>query len=279
MNLPLPESVASKIARAAGGDGRIVCLTGAGISAESGIPTFRGQDGFWTKGSVHYRPEDVATWAFFSTAPREQWPWYLWRRSACAQAQPNRAHDALAEFERQRPQRFQLITQNVDGLHRRAGSDPETIYEIHGNLNYMRCAAWCHEALLAVPEALADWRSERTLDESSTKLLTCERCGGWMRPHILWFDECYDEEHYRYESSMTAAATADLLIVIGTMGATTLPQKIAAIAVRYGAAIIDLNVEDNIFGEMALASGRGAIWRRKATESVPAIVEALIAAT
>ncbi|HLU39970.1 MAG TPA: Sir2 family NAD-dependent protein deacetylase, partial [Planctomycetota bacterium] len=102
-------------ARAARAGGRVVVLTGAGISAESGIPTFRGPEGFWRVGSAHYRPERLATFAAFRAMPEAQWGWYLWRRSLCLRAAPNAAHRALVALERAFGERFVLVTQNVDG--------------------------------------------------------------------------------------------------------------------------------------------------------------------
>src|SRR6185312_3235449 len=115
-------------------DAPIVVLTGAGVSAESGIPTFRGKEGYWTVGSREYHPQELATHAAFTRMPWDVWAWYLHRRAVCRRAEPNAAHHALARLP------CDLITQNVDGLHRRAGSRP---YAIHGDIDHMRCADDC----------------------------------------------------------------------------------------------------------------------------------------
>ena len=100
-------------------------LTGAGVSAESGIPTFRGREGYWTVGSTEYHPQEMATLQAFEAMPEEVWRWYLYRLGACREAQPNQAHRAIVRLEERLGDRFCLITQNVDGLHLRAGSSPD----------------------------------------------------------------------------------------------------------------------------------------------------------
>ena len=121
--------------------GRCLFLTGAGISAESGIPTFRGPEGYWRVGSRNYHPQELATRAAFEAMPAAVWGWYLERYRRSAQAQPNVAHHALVQAAQLLGERFLLITQNVDGLHRRAGSPADQTYEIHGNIAYVRCSA------------------------------------------------------------------------------------------------------------------------------------------
>src|SRR5688572_10403206 len=132
--------LADLLARAASDGGRVVVLTGAGISAESGIPTFRGPEGYWRIGSVNWRPEQLATFAAFTAMPQAQWAWYLYRRGVCLAARPNAAHRALVDLERALGERFRLVTQNVDGLHLRAGSSTTRTLQIHGNLHFARCA-------------------------------------------------------------------------------------------------------------------------------------------
>src|SRR5580765_1561727 len=123
--------------------GGVVALTGAGISAESGIPTFRGKEGYWTVGSREYHAQELATQAAFREMPWEVWAWYLYRRTVCRAAAPNAAHHALVELDARLPDRFALITQNVDGLHRRAGSPDARTFPIHGDIDLMRCARDC----------------------------------------------------------------------------------------------------------------------------------------
>ncbi len=259
--------------------GAVVVLTGAGISAESGIPTFRGDDGFWTAGSANYTPEELATWSFFRRDPRASWGWYLYRRARTLQAQPNAAHHALVELERRIGARMVLVTQNVDGLHRRAGSDPEHLYEIHGNLGLMRCAAGCGGGRpRPLPDSIeAPASATEPLSPRSAEMLHCASCGGWMRPHVLWFDECYSEELFRAESAQCAFYAMDLLLVVGTTGATSLPAMAGRIAVRRGVPLIDLNPEAGYFADLARRSAGGMVLAGAATELLPLFVEQFLA--
>ena len=250
----------------------MVVLTGAGISAESGIPTFRGPEGFWTIGSQVYRPEELATWATFSADPELVWPWYLWRRACCQEAEPNTAHHALVELERRLSDRFTLVTQNVDGLHARAGSHPDRCLEIHGNIDRFRCVQGCSPPQ-AVPDLPHVSRSADFHPEWASAL-ECTPCRAWMRPHVLWFDECYNEEHYRFESAAAAASAASLLLVVGTTGTTSLPAHILQIARMRDIPVIDINPHDNPFARAAM-SGSGTWLRMSATEGMDAILQAL----
>lgn len=287
--------------QAAQGDGLVIVLTGAGISAESGIPTFRGPEGYWTVGSRVYMPQDLATRATFDRMPEEVWRWYLYRLGVCWQAEPNPAHHAVADLERALADRFLLITQNVDGLHLRAGNSRARTYEIHGSINFMRCTRECTPGIEPIPGPLRDWwgRLDRSvggtakdaagrspaggggfaaagappLDEGDLAHLHCQRCGAWRRPHVLWFDEYYDEEHYRYDSSVAAAARADLVIVVGTSGATNLPNQVAQIAARRGAAIVLVDPVSSPFADLA---GRTGSWiKGPAGQCLPPLVTRL----
>ena len=170
------------------GGGPIVLLTGAGISAESGIPTFRGPEGYWRVGSTNYQPTQMATATAFASMPDEVWRWYLFRRCVCRAAVPNAAHRALAALDAQLGERFRLVTQNVDGLHLRAGGEPARIFQIHGNLDFCRCVRGCAPAVRPLPEALPhEWPRERALDEAARNAQRCVS-GERLRPHVLWFD-------------------------------------------------------------------------------------------
>jgi NAD-dependent deacetylase len=264
-----------EVRRVAGARGRVVVLTGAGISAESGIPTFRGSDGFWTQGSANYTPEEVATWAFFSRDPRAAWGWYLYRRARTLEARPNAAHAALVTLEERLGERFSLVTQNVDGLHGRAGSGPERLFEIHGNLHFMRCAASCDGGRpRPLPSAVAASASAgESLSARSADALHCVHCGGWMRPHVLWFDECYSEELYRATSAQSTFYEAELLVVIGTTGATSLPAVAGRIALRRGIPLLDLNPDQGYFAELARESPGGMVLSGRAASLLPRFVE------
>lgn len=253
--------------------GPVVFLTGAGISAESGIPTFRGKEGYWTVGSRDYRPEELATLAAFRAMPEEVWSWYLYRRAVCRNAEPNPAHRALVDLEHGFHDRLVVMTQNVDGLHLRAGSSPVLTYQIHGNIDFMRFDDSGDRTPVEIPEAIdLDWDRSRRMSASERELLT--RRGILGRPHVLWFDEHYDEALFRFESSLETAAEASLLIVVGTSGATNLPLQVAGQAVRRNIPFIVLNRdEDTAFAELAERAPRGYFHAGPAGELVPAVVD------
>jgi NAD-dependent deacetylase len=253
--------------------GPVVALTGAGISAESGIPTFRGHDGYWIVGSRNYMPQEMATHAMFEGEPAEVWRWYLYRFGVVGGAAPNAGHLALAELERAMGDRFTLVTQNIDGLHRRAGS--ERVLAIHGDAAWVRCAAGCGAGLAPLPD-LGRRDAATPLSDADRRALTCGRCGAWLRPHVLWFDECYDEPYYRMESALRAAADAELLLVVGTSGATNLPMQIGRLAFSQGAALVDVNPDANPFSQLAERAPNGFAARGPASEWLPAIVRALV---
>lgn len=231
----LAPDVAAALDRARGG--RIVFLTGAGISAESGVPTFRGHEGYWLVGSRNYHPQELARRSAFEELPDAVWAWYLYRRGVCRGASPNAAHRALAELEGRLQNRFVLVTQNVDGLHHRAGNTLLRTLEIHGNVDFMRCAADCArkrvDALIPMPDAIpVAWPKDREVDDAVRALLRCPRCGERTRPHVLWFDEHYDEELFRAQSALSVAREAQLLVVVGTTLQTSLPARTSSRARR-----------------------------------------------
>jgi NAD-dependent deacetylase len=247
---------------------RVTVLTGAGISAESGIPTFRGPEGYWTIGSRNYHPEEMATHAMFSLRPDEVWKWYLYRLSVCSHARPNPGHMALVEMERRLGDRFTLITQNVDSLHLRAGSSPERTLQIHGNVFYMRCVDECAGRIYPLPLQLLPRDKSQDLTAADRSLLSCPDCGGGTRPHVLWFDESYDEHYFRFDSALAVAANTDLLIIAGTSGATTLPNIIAGTVYRKGKTIIDININENPFSDMARSSMGGEFLNQTCSEGL-----------
>lgn len=239
-------------------DKRVVFLTGAGISAESGIPTFRGQEGYWTVGSVNYHPEEMGTNRAFTQMPDEVWCWYLYRRTVCNRAQPNIAHQLLAKLEEKLGQRFLLVTQNVDGLHLRAGNSLERTYQVHGNTNYMRCWHECSTEQYEIPQAIGDFLREDKLQEHHKALLKCPKCDGPARPHVLWFDECYDEDRFRFHSSLKAALECGVLVSVGSSGSTNLPTQMVRGAAAHGAQVIDINTQRGPYA--ALAESCGGMW-------------------
>jgi len=257
----LPRLLRSALAQ----PGSCIVLTGAGISAESGVPTFRGKDGYWVIGSHNYHAQELATRAAFSRLPESVWGWYLHRLRVCRNARPNAAHEAVAALERALGERFLLITQNVDGLHGRAGNGAACTYEIHGNISLMRCSRDC-AGLVPVPEAAL-------AAEASTleRWLSCGECGAWMRPHVLWFDEFYDEPLFRFESSLQAIDRAALLVVVGTTGSTNLPLAIGERAARRRVPMVVINSEPNPFATLVVGRTDSIYLEGRAGEWMPRI--------
>jgi NAD-dependent deacetylase len=191
----------------------------------------------------------------------------------CRRAAPNGGHLALVEMERLLGDRFALITQNVDGLHLRAGNSPERTYHIHGNVFFMRCAAPCTAEVFPLPEGLPGKHRDEPLTETEKQRLRCPACRGWARPHVLWFDETYNETHFKLESSLAAAARTDLLIVVGTAGATNLPNQVAWVVKQRGGAIVDVNIERNVFSDLALSGGAGFFVQAESGTALPEMVD------
>jgi NAD-dependent deacetylase len=255
------------------GSERLTILTGAGISAESGIPTFRGPEGYWSISSKEYQPQQMATYQMFSQRPDEVWKWYLYRVGVCGKARPNPGHDALVEMEKLFKNRFTLITQNVDNLHLRAGNSPEKTFQIHGNVFFMRCANECAMKIYPFPKDLTGRGKKENLTEKDRELLMCPDCGSWTRPHVLWFDEMYNEHYYRYHSALKVAGETDLLLVVGTSGATNLPNQVVWEVKHRDGIIIDINIEENIFSNIALNSRQGFYVRRPSGAVLPHILQ------
>jgi len=267
----LRELVEAALAR----PGLCLFLTGAGVSAESGVPTFRGPDGYWRVGSRNYHAAELATREQFERTPGAVWGWYLHRLRVCRAASPNAAHRAIAELGVALADRFLLITQNVDGLHRRAGSPSQNTYEIHGNISSMRCSRRC-EGLCAIPEALLAAGTDADA-AALERVLACSGCGAWMRPHVLWFDERYDEALFRFESSLAAVERAALACVVGTTGTTNLPAQIGERAAARGVPLLVINPEPNPFSELAEQAGAGLFLRGLAGSWVPEVARAILA--
>ncbi len=201
------------------GKPRIAVLTGAGISAESGIPTFRDQDGLWRQ----FRAEELATPEAFLRNPRLVWEWYDWRRGIIAAREPHAGHFVLARWERIFPN-FILITQNVDGLHRKAGS--KKILELHGNIWQVRCA------------------KEGTITENHVTPLkemppVCPSCGALLRPNVVWFGEMLPQE--TIEKAFASAALCEVMFVIGTSAFVQPAASLPLTAGERGARIVEIN--------------------------------------
>lgn len=259
------------LSEAATQPGGITVLTGAGISAESRIPTFRGPEGYWTVGSKVYQPQEMATNAMFRKNPKAVWQWYLYRLGVCRSAVPNPGHKALVELENALPDRFTLITQNVDNLHLQAGQSPERTFQIHGNIFHVRCFDSCRQKIYSMPPEITGLTRREPLPEEQWRRLQCPDCGALLRPHVLWFDEAYNEAYYRFESSLAAARKTTLLIVVGTSGATNLPNQVVAEVYHHGGIIIDINIEDNPFGRLARNYDRGLAVRQPSGSFLPLV--------
>ena len=219
---------------------RILALTGAGVSAESGIPTFRGPGGLWHE----HRGEDLATPAAFARDPQLVWDWYRWRRSIVARARPNAGHVALARFERRCPTgSWSLVTQNVDGLHTQAGS--RCPVELHGSLWRARCLDCGRER---------DDNAETAGAGSS--LPRCALCGGLERPAVVWFGEALPEAKWNGAVAMCVASTA--LLVVGTSALVYPAAGLIDVALAVDAAVIEINPEETAASERATHVLRGA---------------------
>lgn len=208
---------------------RVVALTGAGISADSGLPTFRGaKNGLWQR----FAPEDLATPEAFAREPDLVWAWYQWRRALVARARPNAGHVALVEIERRAPA-FTLVTQNVDGLHRAAGS--RNVITLHGELMTDRCSGCGNETPCDVDPSFADAPVER-LDPAR-----CVDCAAPLRPAVVWFGERLPAG--ALEAAAEAASAAELLLVVGTSGVVYPAAALAPLAQRSGARVIVINTD------------------------------------
>lgn len=226
----------------------LIIMTGAGISAASGIPTFRGKDGYWVVGSINYKPEKIGTMEMFKKHPYDVWEWYIYRKTLTGKAKPNEGHFAIAELENYFSNRFYLITQNVDGLHKKAGNSEGKTFYIHGTLDYMRCAELCTSELFPFPNIQLNLNEK--LSETEKKLLKCPNCGANTRPNILWFDEFYNELFYKSETTLKLIDESGLLIVVGTSGSTNLPVKIVSNSIKNNIPIIEINIEENYFSRI-----------------------------
>jgi NAD-dependent deacetylase len=268
----IPKSLIDSIKNIYRDGGNFLFLTGAGISAESGIPTFRGQEGYWTVGSQNYHPQDMATHQMWTREPKEMWRWYLYRKTICDRAKPNAGHHAIKQLEDILQGRFALISQNIDGLHRRAGNSEDRMCLIHGNYYYVRCGSDCSKTLYPFPQHIDEKEKDSAITDEEWNLLTCPECGSMLRPNILWFDEYYNEEFYRFETAMHLANNASALFIIGTSGATTGPNRASQYALQNGALIVDLNTDHNVFSELAQKNG-GYFLQGKSGEILPELVK------
>jgi len=200
---------------------RVAALTGAGISAESGVPTFRGADGLWRNHNVM----ELATPTAFARSPELVWEFYNWRRNLITGLAVNPSHKALVDLEARVPH-FTLITQNVDGLHLKAGS--KNLLEIHGNLWKVRCTQ-CHTVRL-------------DMSSNMGPLPKCLECGGLLRPHVVWFGESLDFS--LLNQAIEAARSCQVMLVIGTSAIVQPAASLAVEARETGAVVAEINLEE-----------------------------------
>ncbi|MFW6131128.1 MAG: SIR2 family NAD-dependent protein deacylase [Candidatus Aminicenantaceae bacterium] len=199
---------------------KVVISTGAGISAESGIPTFRGKDGLWKK----YRAEELATPQAFKNDPKLVWEWYEWRRSIIGKKNPNPGHKILAQWEKIFPE-YTLITQNIDGLHQKAGSTK--VLELHGNIWKTRCT-----------------KTDKLFDCFDMPLKeippACPECGAILRPHVVWFGESLPHEnlHQAFQKS----SNCEVIFVVGTSAFVQPAASLPLYAAEEGAKIVEINI-------------------------------------
>jgi NAD-dependent deacetylase len=226
---------------------RVGALTGAGISAESGIPTFRdAQSGLWAR----FRPEELATAEAFRRDPQLVWDWYAWRRGLVAGAAPNAGHLALARLQQQVPH-FTLVTQNVDGLHQRAGSTG--VVELHGNIHRSKC--------FAEDTVVEAWQ------ESGERPPRCPNCGAHLRPDVVWFGEALPPA--ALARAEAAARECELFFSIGTSAAVYPAAQLPVTALRGGATVVEVNKDPTPLTGAATFSLLGA-----AGAILPALLEA-----
>jgi NAD-dependent deacetylase len=257
----LAEAIASRIR----GARRFAVVTGSGVSAASGIPTFRdAQTGFWAR----FRPEDLATPEAFAEHPGRVWAWYQWRRRLVANARPNAGHDALADLETRVPW-MTLITQNVDGLHQRAGS--REVIEFHGNVLRSRCAGMPSHTVSLDGEAdlqgsNEDWSGDQAAPPPPPP--RCEVCGEWLRPDVVWFGEPIPQRALL--ASTTAVLRADVLISAGTSAQVYPAASLARLAREQQACVIEVNLDDT-----PLSAEADYVLRGESSRLLPALVSVL----
>ena len=223
---------------------RVAVLTGAGISQESGLPTFREpQTGLWAR----YKPEDLANADAFANNPTLIWAWYMWRLNMSRTAAPNAGHHAIVSLEAR--VNLTLVTQNVDGLHRRAGS--VGVIELHGNLERARCTA-C--------------RNVQMLEGELQNPPRCTLCGAMLRPDVVWFGE--DLPRLALETAKAAFAACEVALIVGTSGLVQPAAGLARVAKRNRAVVIEINPLETALSSLADHALRGS-----SSELLPALLE------
>lgn len=243
--ISIPEQLLSRL----GSADHIVFFTGAGMSAESGVPTFRGEDGIWKK----LKPEELANFNAFIRNPEIVWEWYKHRKKIMADIVPHKGYEVIARMERTFA-RVTVITQNIDNLHRRAGSTD--VIELHGNIERNYC--------ITCGEPYAD----RKILESPV-VPRCDKCGGLVRPDVVWFGENLPEDEW--DRAVRAAGSADVFFSIGTSAVVYPAASIPQYARRSGAYCVEINLEPT-----PLWSSMNSVIQAKAGEALTALEERII---
>lgn len=227
--------------------GPVTAVTGAGVSAESGVPIFRGEEGLWRD----YRPEELATLGAFQRNPRLVWEWYNWRRELVSECRPNAAHETLARMEKTLRD-FTLITQNVDGFHQAAGS--ENVLEVHGNIWRTRCTA-------------CDYLTEDHRVPLADLPPHCPECGALLRPDVVWFGEPLPRDVL--DTAWAAAAGCRVMLVIGTSAVVHPAASLPTVALKNDAQLVEINP-----AETPLSAHAHEVIRDPAAEALPGWWEA-----
>jgi NAD-dependent protein deacetylase/lipoamidase len=238
---------------------RVLVITGAGVSAESGIPTFRGHGGYWR----NHDPAKLATPEAFARDPKLVWEWYRERRQRIRSAKPNAAHEAIAKLA-QHAEDFLLVTQNVDDLHQRAGVPPQKMVQIHGEIFVTRCSR--------CDFVLRDYAQEQKQKEEQNVLPRCSKCDELMRPGVVWFGEQLPWNELHRVENYLAAGPCDIVIVAGTTATFGYIIDWALRATGSGGEFIEVNPEETPLSQFATR-----LVREPAAIALPRVVELLIA--
>ncbi|TVR23569.1 MAG: NAD-dependent deacylase [Anaerolineaceae bacterium] len=227
-------------ARLINGAKKIAVLTGAGVSKESGVPTFRDAlEGLWAR----YDPQELATPQAFQRNPKLVWDWYEFRRKMVRKAKPNPGHVALTEIQKRKPDTW-IITQNVDDLHEQAGS--QNVIHLHGNIASTKCSAdCCGKPTLIDLDALPDtlkWDAEKQPPP-------CPYCGAYARPDVVWFGEVLPADALSHAHDLSVAC--DVMIVVGTSGLVTPAANLPHYAKRAGAMVVEVNPDHSMISPIA----------------------------
>ncbi|MDN5699333.1 MAG: NAD-dependent deacylase [Kocuria sp.] len=250
-----PEQIPTEVLELARSARHVTVLTGAGMSAESGVPTFRdAQTGLWER----FDPTELATPEAWENDPAQCWAWYAWRASLVRGAEPHPGHRAIARWQALPEIDLRISTQNVDDLHERAGAT--VLAHVHGDLFALRCADCGAPAGVGYPPVR---EPVARLDPP-----VCQQCGGLIRPGVVWFGEALPEG--AFQDSVEAAQEADLVVVVGTSGLVYPAAGIPDLAAARGVPVIEINPQPS-----EVSASADHVWRATAGQALPALVATL----